>query len=166
MEPPRLNIAIVGAGIAGALAARVLREQHDVCIYERARCATELGAAINIGPNAVKLLETLGFDRARVGSLAAHRMRTYNHKGDLLQDALRDFKQEFGADWLFQHRADLHHEFLRLATDDRDPAILGSPARIKYQTDVVRADPESATLLLADGTEERYDMVIGESYLI
>lgn len=126
---PRLKIAIIDARLAGSLSARVLREQHNVHVYERARGTTEVGAAINVGPNGVIMLETLGFDRARVGSLAARQINTYNHTGDLINEAKRDFASQFGADWLFQRRADLHAEFVRLATDDEDPKIPGLPAR-------------------------------------
>jgi salicylate hydroxylase len=160
---PCLDVAIIGGGIAGALAARVLREQHNVTIYERSKSASEIGAAINVGPNGVKILDQLGFSRELVGSLTVGRMATYNHHGEALNVALRDFKRDFGADWLFQHRADLHQEFIRLATvDSEELGIAGQPARIHYGATVVQAEPESGSITLADGTDRTFDLLVGE----
>ncbi|RYC79582.1 hypothetical protein BFJ63_vAg17533 [Fusarium oxysporum f. sp. narcissi] len=61
-----LDIGIVGAGIAGLTAAAVLgRLGHKIELYEKSRFSNEVGAAINIGPNAGHVLHALGFDNAR-----------------------------------------------------------------------------------------------------
>jgi salicylate hydroxylase len=56
-----LRIAIIGAGIGGLAAACALR-QHGfaVTIYERAAEIGEVGAGLQLGPNAVKVLRALG----------------------------------------------------------------------------------------------------------
>ncbi|KAJ6022817.1 hypothetical protein N7460_013212 [Penicillium canescens] len=151
-SPPRIQVAIVGGGLAGTLAARVLREHHDVTIYERCKTAIEVGAAINIGPNGVKILEQLGFDRTRVGSLPVGRTLTWNKQGELKLESEMKCVEEYGADWLFNHRADLRDEFLRLATASSDDLkIGGAPAIIRYGAEVVNVDVDQGVLTLASG---------------
>src|SRR4051812_12726282 len=56
------RIAIIGAGIGGLTAAVALRQRgFEVQIYERAAKLDEVGAGIQVGPNAVKVLHALGF---------------------------------------------------------------------------------------------------------
>jgi salicylate hydroxylase len=57
----RTSIAIIGGGIGGlTAAAALLRAGFDVQVYERARALGEVGAGINIGPNASHILHRLG----------------------------------------------------------------------------------------------------------
>lgn len=53
MAPRKLKITIVGGGISGLLAARVLREQHDVTIVEQTGGNHESAAGITLGPTAI-----------------------------------------------------------------------------------------------------------------
>ncbi len=56
-----MKIAIIGGGIGGLSAAlQLLREGFDVDIYEQAPRITEIGAGIQISPNASRLLIRLG----------------------------------------------------------------------------------------------------------
>ena len=58
---PRTTIAIVGGGIGGlTAAAALLRAGFDVQVYEQARALGEVGAGINIGPNASRVLHLCG----------------------------------------------------------------------------------------------------------
>ncbi|MDP9261299.1 MAG: FAD-dependent oxidoreductase [Actinomycetota bacterium] len=56
-----LRIAIVGAGIGGLAAAYALRRVgHEVVVYEQAPEFAPIGASIDVGPNAIRLLDALG----------------------------------------------------------------------------------------------------------
>ncbi|PWY86527.1 FAD/NAD(P)-binding domain-containing protein [Aspergillus sclerotioniger CBS 115572] len=145
--PPNLTISIIGSGLSGCLAACILREQHTVTIYERDPIKAEAGAAINLGPNAVHILDSVGFDRTRARSIPVTRLLSYNKAGEVTQDSVVDYVKEFGADWLFHHRADLRDELLRLATTEKG---IGEPARIRYGAKVVDADVENGRVVEAD----------------
>jgi 2-polyprenyl-6-methoxyphenol hydroxylase-like FAD-dependent oxidoreductase len=57
----RTSIAIIGGGIGGLTAAgSLLSAGFDVQVYEQARALSEVGAGINIGPNASRILHRLG----------------------------------------------------------------------------------------------------------
>jgi 2-polyprenyl-6-methoxyphenol hydroxylase-like FAD-dependent oxidoreductase len=57
------------------------REAYQVTIYERANDAGGEGAAIALGPTALRMHETLGFDQELAGSLPAGLIKHYDHKG-------------------------------------------------------------------------------------
>ena len=57
----QLKVIIVGAGIGGLAAARALYLRgHEVFVFERAPTLGELGAGLQVGPSAVKVLYALG----------------------------------------------------------------------------------------------------------
>jgi salicylate hydroxylase len=63
-EGKKLNIAIVGAGIAGLTLAIALKSHPliNVTIYEKANELKEIGASIALGPNGLRTLEKLGLN--------------------------------------------------------------------------------------------------------
>lgn len=65
-DTTKLQVAIVGAGIAGLGAAIALKSHPgvDVQIYERASELREIGASIALGPNGMRTLDRLGVDNA------------------------------------------------------------------------------------------------------
>ncbi|KAF5575011.1 salicylate hydroxylase [Fusarium pseudocircinatum] len=93
-----LDVVIIGAGLAGLLAARVLREKHNVKVYERSTTPIEVGAAINVGPNGVRILETLGFDRSRAGSLPVGATKVFTKEGHLQLDEENSYVEKYAAD--------------------------------------------------------------------
>lgn len=78
-----LNATIVGGGIGGLFAARVLREQHNVTILEKSGGGNEVGAAVTPGPSTSKWLYKYGCDVKRCGALTLGRVRTLDHRGNL-----------------------------------------------------------------------------------
>ncbi|KAK2133914.1 hypothetical protein NOF04DRAFT_1173071 [Fusarium oxysporum II5] len=128
-----LDVVIIGAGLAGLLAARVLREKHNVKVYERSSSPIEVGAAINV----------------------------FTKEGHLQLNENNNYVDKYGADWLFQHRADLRGEFLRLATEDTGVSgIPGRPAEVLWNQKVIDIDPEEGQITLASGEQVKADLVI------
>ena len=61
MSKTSSSIAIVGGGIGGLFAAlSLLRDGHDVHVYEQTRSLREVGAGIVLTPNATRLLDNAG----------------------------------------------------------------------------------------------------------
>ena len=58
-----LRIAVIGGGIGGLTAARaLLRRGFEVHVYESSPELREIGAGVALGPNAMKVLRSLGLE--------------------------------------------------------------------------------------------------------
>ncbi|MFN3655761.1 MAG: FAD-dependent monooxygenase [Pseudolabrys sp.] len=112
MTDKKVSIAIVGGGIGGLAAAlSLLQAGIDVHVYEQAGAAREVGAGIQISPNASRILHRLGLagELARVGvrPLAWHQRR-WDDGRTLLRTPLGDeIVQAFGFPHHQCHRADV-----------------------------------------------------------
>src|ERR1700738_87400 len=108
-----LTIAIVGAGMGGLASAAALRRVGiEVTVYEQAAQFVRLGAGIQIGCNAMKVLRELGLESPlRGGSFYP---RSWNNRdwrtGEVKFDMIfgESAEQKFGAPYLLAHRGDLH----------------------------------------------------------
>ena len=107
-----MRIAVIGGGIGGLSAAlHLLQAGFDVQVYEQAPRIGEIGAGIQISPNASRLLVRLGLkaamDKVGVRPLAVHQRRWDD--GRTLQRAPLGAEVEttFGAPYYHFHRGDL-----------------------------------------------------------
>jgi salicylate hydroxylase len=114
---------VIGAGCGGRAAACALRRRGlEAQVYERAAGLGEVGAGLQLGPNAVKVLRALGIEQA----LDAHAFEPTNivsvswDRGELrFREPLKAVAtQQYGARYLTTHRADLHR-LLREQLPDR-----------------------------------------------
>ena len=65
-----LRILVVGAGVSGIAAARgLLRDGHDVTVFDQRPDVTAGGGAVTIWPNGATVLDQLGVDMAGTGQL-------------------------------------------------------------------------------------------------
>src|SRR4051794_26911177 len=106
------RVAIVGAGIGGLTTAIALaREGIEVEVLEQAPELTMVGASLQLGPNAVRLLDALGLRPAlrEVGVLTpAVELRRWDDDSVLLRTELGPAMEEhFGAPQLDFFRPDL-----------------------------------------------------------
>src|SRR5712675_2979682 len=118
-----LSIAIIGAGMGGLAAAAALRRVGiDVTVYEQAAQFIRLGAGIQIGCNAMKVLRGLGLEsRLREQSFYP---RSWNNRdwrtGEIKFDMIfgESAEKKFGAPYLLAHRGDLHAALASIVPDE------------------------------------------------
>jgi 2-polyprenyl-6-methoxyphenol hydroxylase-like FAD-dependent oxidoreductase len=107
----RVRIAIVGGGLAGLAAAQALKAfGMKAEVFEAAPALGEIGAAVNISPQAVKALQAidLGNEVAAVGTASPGIYTRNMQTGEFLEFHDRHKAgQRFGAPYYTFHRADL-----------------------------------------------------------
>src|ERR1700758_4751334 len=121
--PKPLSVAIIGAGIGGlATAAALRRVGIDVMVYEQATQFARLGAGIQVGCNAMKVLRGLGLEQ-RMRSQSFY-PRSWNNRdwrtGEVKFDMIfgESAEQKFGAPYLLAHRGDLHEALASSVPDE------------------------------------------------
>ena len=107
---------IAGAGIGGLTAALALAGAGlRVTLIERAPLFEDIGAGIQIPPNAARVLERLGvLERLRSSALEpqAVSLRDYRSARELARVPLEGAEARWGAPYLAVHRADLQRSLL------------------------------------------------------
>lgn len=146
----KIDIGIVGAGIAGLAASIALtRAGHTVTVFEKSSFKNEIGAAILLTPNANKILRYWGFDFDKARPVDFKQFRFVNAK--TLDVALRhDFstvESDFGDRMCAYHRVDLHNGLRALAEKEG--------ARIELGKEVVTVDIESSEVEIKGGERMR-----------
>ncbi len=105
------RIAIVGGGLAGLAAAQSLKVFGiETEVFEAAPALGEIGAAVNISPQAVKALQAIGLadEIAAVGTASPGIYTRNMQTGEFLEFHDRHkAAQRFGAPYFTFHRADL-----------------------------------------------------------
>lgn len=157
----QLNIMIAGAGIGGLTAAlALLRRGFAVDIFEKAAVLGEVGAGIQISPNAMRVLVDLGVEqqiRQAYFIPAAREMRLWN-TGDSSRAPARNEEMiaRFGHPHCTIHRADLHTILLD-AVRSFDCATI----RLDAQVVDFDQDDKAVTVRLASGESFQGDVLVG-----
>lgn len=146
------RIAIVGAGITGLAAARALALRGaEVHVFERAPELAEVGAGIQIGANALKVVDALGLlDALSAASDPAESAAICRHRDGKVLTRLPP--PEAGPSALV-HRADL----LKVLEDGAHEAGVA----IHLGQGVQKADLDMGELVFASGAPERFDLILG-----
>jgi salicylate hydroxylase len=150
----RSSIAIIGGGIGGlTAAASLLRAGFDVQVYEQARALGEVGAGINIGPNASRILHRLGIGKEL--GMTGVKPRTFDQRRwddgrFLLRAPLGEaVETAFGAPYYTFHRADLHRALGAAVPEDR-VRLAHRLTHLVDRGDRVEAHFENGTSISAD----------------
>jgi salicylate hydroxylase len=154
-----LQILVAGGGIAGlATALAACRADWAACVFEQSQAFSEVGAGIQLGPNAGRVLEAWGLGPAldAVASRPARiRVRDAAGGAELAALPLADFPARYGAAYRTVHRADLHALLLRGA--QAEGAALNAGTRIER---IESADPV-VRLHCASGPPREGDALAG-----
>jgi salicylate hydroxylase len=151
------RVAIIGGGIGGLTAARAMRRRGiEVAIYEAAPELREIGAGVALGPNAMKVLSSLGLED-EVRAIAGRWEWAVTRNGKTGRAISRTSRQQqatlFGSAGATAHRADL----LDVLAGSLPSDIVTLGARC---TEVV-PDGGGAVARFKDGTEVEADLIIG-----
>src|SRR5580692_8601722 len=154
----KLSVAIIGAGMGGlATAAALHRAGIKANVYEQASKFTRLGAGIQIGCNAMKVLRGLGLER-RLRAQSFY-PRSWNNKdwrtGEIKFDMIfgESAEEKFGAPYLLAHRGDLHSA---LAT-----AVPAECIKLDHKLTGLDETANGIRLTFANGHKAEADAVIG-----
>lgn len=154
------KIVIAGAGIGGLCAALALvKRGFEVAVYEQSPQLGEVGAGLQLSPNAMHVLQTL--DVAEQVKAKAFRpksavMRHYQTGKTYFTVPLSDTAtQKYAADYLHIHRADLHSLLLNACEKQKVSIHLGQAVQGYQQS------AQGLTIQLESGTSLVADLLIG-----
>ena len=156
-----MRILIAGAGIAGLTAALALaRKGHEVQLIEQAGEVREAGAGLQLGPNAMRVLATLGVGDALIAVGRSPRsitLRDGRNARAMLTIPLGDAAlQRWGAQYVTLHRADLAR-ILAQALEQAQPGALRTGCTALQ----IATDGDQAQVTTAKGETLSGDLLIG-----
>jgi salicylate hydroxylase len=151
------NIAVVGAGLGGLTAAIALRRKgFDVSVFEQADRLGEIGAGIQLSPNAMRVLMALGLDRdfeAIAFEPNRHVVRSWKTGSIVSATQMTGvFRSQYGAGYFGAHRADFHAVLAR--------AVPAPSIHLNKRCTGVTQSSDRAVLRFADGSQAEADVVI------
>ena len=156
--PRPLNVAIIGGGMGRLATAAALRKVGiEVTVYEQARQFARLGAGIQVGCNAMKVLRGFGLESRMRGQ--SFYPRSWNNRdwrtGEVKFDMIfgETAEAKFGAPYLLAHRGDLH---AALAS-----AVPEQVVRLNHKLVGLDETTDGVRLSFADGTTAQADAVVG-----
>lgn len=152
-----MKIAIIGAGIGGLSAGLALaRRGHSVTIYESAPRLAEVGAGVQMSPNAVRLFFEWGLGPDLLAKAALPQsLYIHNWKdGCVLGQAkiTPDFEQLYGAPYIVVHRAEMHDILHRHA--------VRAGVAVHVASKVVEYDFERGAVTLESGQTVHADLIV------
>jgi salicylate hydroxylase len=156
-----MKIAIVGGGIGGLTAALALSQNaHDITVFERSAGIREIGAGVQISPNAGRLLHSLGLGAAYSEiSVNPQRVVLRRWEDDSIIRAT-DLDESF----LSQHQVPLANVARNELVEILGSAVAArANVTLKFSTHVVKVEPGDASseVIFADGSSQSFDIVIG-----
>ena len=151
---PSLPVLVAGGGIGGLAAALALtRRGFDVKVLEQAGTLGEIGAGIQLGPNAFAAFDALDLGaRARAGAVFTDEMVMHDALDETLVGRIPvgdAFRRRFGNPYAVIHRADVHRAL-------REGAQASGRIEVLTSTPVVRVEQTGDGVLVVDAVGGRH----------
>jgi salicylate hydroxylase len=159
--PSALPIIIAGGGIGGLAAALTLaRSGHTVKLFEQASEFSEIGAGLQLGPNANRLLRKWGVHEILEPDLVAPaELRMMDGVSDQVIGQIplgKAFEERFGAPYYVAHRGDLHRALHTACSRRQEISLETQQAVERYE----QSDTD-VTVHLKSGDTHRAAALIG-----
>ncbi len=150
-----LNIAVIGAGYAGATAALALSQLGaTVTVYEQAQEVKEVGAGIGLRPSTVDQFRKLGIlDRIAAVTSASDYFEILTAHGQRIAMEAWPEKEAFGATTRFVHRGDFIDTLLGVLPDGM--------VKLNHRLTKIIDNGSSATAVFENGVTVTADLIVG-----
>ena len=157
----QLPVLVAGGGIGGLSAALALvRQGFNVKVLEQAPELGEIGAGIQLGPNAFHAFDALGIgEKARARAVYTDEMVMHDAVDGALVGRIPTgaaFIKRFGNPYAVIHRADVHKSLLEGATETGRVEFLTSTRAVR-----IEQDESGVTLFDQNGVAHRGVALIG-----
>jgi salicylate hydroxylase len=156
-----VSIGIVGGGIGGMTAAlALLRKGFEVSVFEQAPELLEVGAGLQLSPNGVRILHSLGLSAELMKAAfepLGKEIRLWN-TGDTwkLFDLGVESLERYGFPYMNVHRNDLH-QMLARAVQEASPDTIN----LNHRFASVERNDSKVTLAFEGKPSQTFDVVIG-----
>ncbi|MVO90429.1 3-hydroxybenzoate 6-monooxygenase [Streptomyces sp. p1417] len=155
------HIVVVGGGIGGlAVTLGLARRGHRVTVLERREEFSELGAGIQLAPNAFHALDRLGVGHAvRARAVFIDELRLFDGTtGERITSMplTESYRDRYGNPYAVVHRTDLYLPLLEACRPLPNVELLTGSHVVGYEQ-----DPAGATVLLAGDLRLTADAVLG-----
>ena len=150
-----LNIAVIGAGYAGATAALALSQLGaTVTVYEQAQEIKEVGAGIGLRPSTMDHFRKLGiFDRIAAVTSPSNSFEILTAHGQRIAMEEWPEKEVFGATTHFVHRGDFIDTLLS--------ALPAGMVKLNHRLSQIIDNGDSATAIFENGVTVKADLIVG-----
>ena len=158
---PRLsfNVGVIGAGIGGlALSILLKKNNWNVTVFERSQSISELGAGVQLSPNGIKVLRSMGIEN-EISQVASSAERIVLKRGlddkFITQISLGSTAtKRYGASFLQIHRSDLINILYKKACELGVNFLFGNEA-------VAKPSKRNSSEIHCDKNIFNFDVVVG-----
>ncbi|KAJ8107045.1 hypothetical protein OPT61_g9135 [Boeremia exigua] len=154
---PAFSVLIVGCGLSGLASALALSQAgHNVTVFERSAQLQEIGAGLQLAPNATRLLQSWGVLEEVLKYADRPEAATFrSYEGEVVSQSppVSDKKLVGEFPYIVMHRADLLRALL--SGTSKHKIVL------KLDSDVTEIDFNRPSLRLSSGEIYEADMILG-----